>query len=344
MLRGFFWPIAATWGLACVSGCFGSVESPDSCDLSDSFGSPEAKIHRLESRYALGTRTKIRISGNEPLSLESSDPNVVRIDRLVGGVATLSFVGEGRATLVASNDRSTEERAVEVARHATFMVVLSEYGAIPLGPLDGRVLLAGPQYVVVIYLDADRKQLYGDGLAELHWSSGLEPCSEGLHSLEFHCLMSDSPGEHDLWVRVHDEELAFSFETVPESELVGIEVLRADEDELAPGTWTQVDIVGVAEDGRHVQSVHPVFETANQAYIGYFAYQYDPQAPPERLDIRLHALEWAERIRFRGEPSDETAFGCKRQDGTDSGPIPAAASLVGMAFFIRLGCRRRREV
>lgn len=339
MLRLSFLPFVAATLAATASGCFGSVDSTGGCEVH--LGSTEAELHWLENRYALGTRTMIRLTGLGPLTLESTNPDVVRVDNVGSERAALSFVGEGRATLVARNDESVDRRDVEVARHETFVLLLSELGAIPLGPLSDQVLLAGPQYFIVVYLDSEGRQLYGDELAEVELSDGLDACEDGLHRLELHCFISEQASEHTLSVRVGEEEVAATFETVPHAELIGIELLRTEEDELREGTWAQIDVVGVTENGRRVSSVHPRFLTSTQGYVGYFAYQYDPAAPPQKLDVE--ALQWRKRLTFHGVPSEKTAFGCKRADGGDHGPIFSAASLAGMAFFIRLGARRRRD-
>jgi hypothetical protein len=95
------------------------------------------------------------------------------------------------------------------------------------------------------------------------------------------------------------------FRTVPESDIIDIELLQPDEEELTPGTWVQVDVVGVTEDGTHVASIHPRFEVGPDWYAGYFAYQYDPDAPERVLSV--HALDRRIRTTFRGVPSERTA-------------------------------------
>jgi hypothetical protein len=62
--------------------------------------------------------------GEGPLALESSNPAVVRVESVVNGAATLSFVGAGQATLVLENDISTAEQVVEVVPHDAFVVAL----------------------------------------------------------------------------------------------------------------------------------------------------------------------------------------------------------------------------
>ena len=61
-----------------------------------------------------------------------------------------------------------------------------------------------------------------------------------------------------------------------------------------------VDVVGVTEDGTHVSAIHPRFEVGDDSYFGYFAYQYDPNAPSQTLDIE--ALDRSTRKKFRGTP------------------------------------------
>lgn len=337
MLRIPFLPRLAALTLASLCGCFGSVETDTDCD--PQLTSPEADIGGLQERYALGSRTEVRLLGDQPVSFESSDPGIVRVDRVARGKATLSFVGEGQASVTARNEVSSTTRYLEVLPHATFVVLLTEVTSVPLGPLAGQLLLGGPQYVLVMYLDSDARKLYGDGLAEVTFSSGLRRCGEDPGALDSHCLTADHAGEHVVNVRVGEQELSFEYETVREEDIVGIEVLQANESELLAASWAQIDVVGVTGDGRRVSSVHPQFRTEDGLYIGYFAYEYRPEAKARALEIS--ALNERKITRFRGVPSEKTAFGCKSE--RDSGPIPAAASLLGMVAFIRLGSRRGRD-
>ena len=50
----------------------------------------------------------------------------------------------------------------------------------------------------------------------------------------------------------------------------------------------------------HVSAIHPRFEVGDDSYFGYFAYQYDPNATSQTLDIE--ALDRSTRTKFRGTP------------------------------------------
>jgi hypothetical protein len=125
-------------------------------------------------------------------------------------------------------------------------------------------------------------------------------------SSELHCLSIEEPGDHVLEVSVGDEVLALPFRAVSESDIVGIELLQPDEEDLVSGTWVHVDVVGVTEDGTHVASIHPRFSVGPDSYAGYFAYQYDPDARRQTLDV--DALSWSIRTKFRGTPSEKASF------------------------------------
>ena len=325
MLRFASVPVCLAWIVAGVAGCFGPSEVD--CALSP----PELEFHALQDRYALGSRATIDLGGLPPFTLESSDPSVVRVDRIGMGTADLSFVGMGQATLVLENETDVTEQMVEVAPHETFIVLLSEALPIPIGELSGETILAGHQWFLVLYLDSDGERLYGVGLADLGLSPRIELCDGVERSLEHHCMFIDEPGPHVLEVTVADERLVLPFQTVLESDIVGIELLHPDELDLIPGTWVQVDVVGVTEDGRHVASVHPLFETAQNAYFGYFVYQFAPSAVPQTLHIE--ALDRRIRTEFRGIPSEETALGCAPSDSGDEGPVPAMVTLAGLVLF-----------
>jgi len=310
MLRFASVPLCFAFVATGTAGCYGS--SDVNCEVTPL----EPRINDLEKRYALGSRATVDVSGQSPLTLESSNPSVVRVDRIGRRSADLSFVGSGRATLRLENEISAIERTVEVVPHDEFFVVLSEIIPIPIGRLSDGVLLAGEQYFLVIYLDSEGRKLYGDGLAVLDLSPGLRFCDARRRSLEFHCLDIEEPGLHELQVSVGDDRRVLPFRTVLESDIVDIELLQPDEEELLPETWIQVDLVGVTEDGMHVAGIHPLFEVGEGEdwYVGYFAYQYDPDARPRTLHIealgvsraripRLGALrpQWA--MRGRSPPS-----------------------------------------
>jgi MYXO-CTERM domain-containing protein len=302
-----------------ASGCLSSADSDAECELSPS----RAKIERLEERYALGSRATIDLRGEPPLTLASSNSEVVRIERVSNRVATLSFVGEGQATLVLENETSTTEQTVVVVPHDAFVV--------------HQVILAGHQHFLVLYLDSDGERLWGDGLADLTLSDRLRLCDEELGAFEFHCLDIEEAGPHVLEVSVGDERIVLPFQAVLERDIVEIALLQPDEEELAPGTWVQVDVVGVTEDGMHVSSVHPWFEVEEARYVGYFAYQYDPEAPLQTLNVE--ALDRRLRTTFRGIPSEKTAFGCASSAPGDDGPVPAIVTLAGLMLFTK---RRNR--
>jgi len=298
---------------------------------------PEPKIKALQERYALGARATIDVRGGPSVTLESSDPSVVRVDRVGEGTADLSFVGSGQATLVLENETSVIEQTVEVARHHAFLVVLSEAIPIPIGPLSHQVILAGHQHFLIVYLDSEGERLYGHGLAGLRLSSGLELCDEPRGSLELHCLAIDAAGLHILEVSAGDEQLVLPFRTVLASDIVGIELLQPDEEELTPGTWVQVDVVGVTEDGMHVGSLHPRFEAGEHWYAGYFAYQFDPDVPQRTLNV--HALSEQLHTKFRGVPGESSALGCASSEPGEEGPVPAMVTLFGLALCTKGGSR-----
>ena len=181
--------------------------------------------------------------------------------------------------------------------------MLSEFVPIPIGTLSNQVILAGHQHFIVLYLDSRGERLWGDGLAELGLSDPLELCDDRLGSLEFHCLNIREPGLHVLEVSVGDERLVLPFVAVLERDIVDIALLQPDEEELLPGTWVQVDVVGVTEEGMHVAGIHPRFEVDDDRYAGYFAYQYDPAARPQGL--RIEALDRRFGTSFHGVPSEQ---------------------------------------
>lgn len=326
-----------------LAGCYSASETD--CELPPA----EPSIQGLHGPYALGSQDWITIRAEAPFTFESSDPSVVRVEKVQrsdgrSSQATLSFVGVGKATLRLEDEVDTAEEIVEVRAHDEFVVLLSELIPIPIGPLSDRVLLAGQQYVLVLYLDEDGQSLDGHGLAELTLSPELELCDDGVGSLEVRCLSIEEAGAHVLEVTVEGERLVLPFEAVLESDIVEIEVLQPDEEDLEPGTWVQVDVVGVTEDGTHVTSIHPSFIADGVPYLGYFAYQYDPDISSRLLEIE--ALNQKKRLRFRGTPSEKSAFrlfSCESAVSGSGSPIPALVTLLGLVFVIRRRSSEKNE-
>jgi hypothetical protein len=183
------------------------------------------------------------------------------------------------ASVPAAED--SPEPNVEVLRPASLAVLLSESNGLPVGVLDEQRILAGEQHILLLGSDPQGR---ADG-------------TERLLRLEV------SPGPQLLELGGDDEEhppIVVAFDAVAEDEIVGIELLQPSEDELRPGTWVEVDVVGVTKSGAQVRSLHPRFNADGDTHLGYFAYRFDPAAPHRTLEVE--ALDWLERTRFRGLP------------------------------------------
>lgn len=174
---------------------------------------------------------------------------------------------------------SASDPVVEAPPDDGFAVLLSESSGIPVGPLSDQVILEGRQYILVSHLDSDGRT-HGP--------------------VESRSLFIERPGAHVLEVSVGDEVVALPFRAVSESDIVRIELLQPEESDLLPGTWVHIDAVGVTSDGTHVASIHPSFYVGDDSYVGYFAYQYDPDAQPRALHVE--ALDRSMHTEFRGTP------------------------------------------
>lgn len=172
------------------------------------------------------------------------------------------------------------ESSSEVLQPDSLAVLLSESNGIPIGVLEEERILAGEQHVILSGSDFERRT---DRKARL---------------LRLDLL----PGPHLLELGGDDDEgpIVVAFEAVAKDEIVGIRLLQPDEEELRPGTWVEVDVVGVTEEGTQVRSIHPRFNAGGHTHLGYFAYRFDPDAPIRTLEVT--ALAWLERTQFRGLP------------------------------------------
>jgi len=172
------------------------------------------------------------------------------------------------------------ESSVEVLQPDSLAVLLSESNGIPVGVLDEQRILAGEQHILLSGSDAHGRNDRKDRLLRLDLPPGPQLLELG--------------GDED------DGPIVVAFEAVSEEEIVGIALLQPNEEELRPGTWVEVDVVGVTEEGTQVRSIHPRFDAGGDTHLGYFAYRFDPDAPRRTLEIK--ALEWLERTQFRGLP------------------------------------------
>lgn len=186
----------------------------------------------------------------------------------------------------------------------SFAVILSEALPVPVGKLSEQVVLAGRQFLLAVHLDTNGVRLEQHGPLELALPTGLRRCEGRPGSLDLHCLELDPADLHVLEVSSEGQTQVLSFRTVAEAEIVDVLLLQPDEEKLQPGTWVQVDAVGVTAAGLHVLGIHPEFKVGEDSYVGYFAYQFDPDAPAASLELR--ALDRRQRSQFRGVPDAAT--------------------------------------
>jgi len=179
--------------------------------------------------------------------------------------------------------QGSPESGFEVLALDSRAVLLSESNGLPVGVLDEQRILAGQQHILLSGSGAEGRNKPKDRLFRLDLSPGPQLLELG--------------GDED------DEPIVVAFDAVSEAEIVGIELLQPDEEELSPGTWVEVDVVGVTEAGTAVRGIHPRFNTGGDTHLGYFAYRFDPAAPTRTLEIK--ALEWLERTQFRGLPRNK---------------------------------------
>jgi hypothetical protein len=190
----------------------------------------------------------------------------------------LVFLGLAFAFAAVAACDGSSESSLEVLHSDPRAVLLSEASGIPVGVLDEHRILAGEQHILVSVSDSD-----GRGVPEAR-----------LLRLEL------APGPQRLELRGDDEDepIVVAFEAVAEDEIVGIELLQPREEELRPGTWVEVDVVGVTEEGTQVRSIHPRFHAEGETHLGYFAYRFDPNAEAKMLNV--DALDRQLRTKFRG--------------------------------------------
>jgi hypothetical protein len=192
----------------------------------------------------------------------------------------LVFLGSLFASAAVPACDGSPESSSEVTRPDSLAVLLSDSNGTPVGVLNQQRILAGEQHILLSGLDSEGRSDGEDRLLQLNLSPGRQQLELG--------------GDDE------DAPIVVAFEAVAEDEIVGIELLQPDEEELRSGTWVEVDVVGLTEEGIPVRSIHPRFDAGGDAHLGYFAYRFDPDAPRRTLEIK--ALDWLERTQFRGLP------------------------------------------
>jgi hypothetical protein len=337
VLRHAFTALCTTLWLSLQSGCVGSPESTEDCAIEST---PE--IRNLKDRYALGSNARITLYGADTTTIESSNPDVMQVGGINGADVRLHFVGVGQATLVATNSKGTAQQTLEVAEHTGFMVLRSLI-AFPVGQLDEQVLLAGQQCFTVIYFDATG-QLYGKDLARVRLPVGTSHSYFDQYSDETYCMDVEEPGPHVLEVAVGNDERSFTFTTVPEEDIVAVELLAPNEADLLPGSIVRVDAVGLTDDGTEVSGIWILFRVDDDGayYPGYFSYEYQPDAPAAELSIS-HILDskFDPRMTFHGVPQSTAPLECAAIAWRKGGPLPGVAFLLSLVLALRV--RRRRD-
>jgi hypothetical protein len=177
----------------------------------------------------------------------------------------------------------SQESSFEVLQPNSSAVLLSESNGIPIGVLEEELVLAGEQYIILSGSDFEGRTDLEAGLLRLDLPPGPQLLKLGGND--------------------EDEPIVVAFEAVAQDEIVGIQLLHPDEEELRPGTWVEVDVVGVTEEGAQVRSIHPRFNAEGRTHLGYFRYRFDPDAPIRILEVA--ALAWLERTQFRGLPTSK---------------------------------------
>lgn len=343
-----------TWiaiAAACFSGCVGSSSGGDTqdCNLYD------AKFQDLPDRFALGTTYTAEIIGaNGAAWAESSNPEVVRLRRIDDERFELSFVGEGSCTITAFDGEGSTEHLVEVARHERMHVLLVEPGllgspVVPIGALSGKALVADlAQYFAVTYSDA-KGALAGEGLAEVTLPDRVVPCELAFEApLDLYCVNLEAPGPHVIRVQVGEEVFGALVGAVTAETIRSLVLLREDESSLEGGELVRVDAVGLTADGVTVHGLHPVFNSREPSNVsgpnegenvGYFSYEYDPEAGSSRLQVR--ALNFTAQMRFRGTrvPPDVLS-GCAASVWRKGGAANGILFLASLVFALRLQRRR----
>ena len=203
----------------------------------------------------------------------------------------LFLLGAGFALLTGSACEGSWDSGVEVLEQASLAVLLSESDGVPVHVLSNQRILAGRQHVLVSRRDPERRQQRRDKLIQLDLSPGPQRLELG--------------GDDD------DEPIVVAFESVSKDQIVGIELLQPNEEELSPGTWVEVDVVGVTADGTQVRSIHPRVGAGNDTYLGYFAYRFDPDAEPKMLNV--DALDRQIQTKFRGAARAVMTFGLQHR-------------------------------
>jgi hypothetical protein len=317
--------------LACVSGC--------NWDF-DLLG---PSIDSLRERYARGTTQETHVDGFKgTTSITSSNPNVVRVEKLGENRFKLHFVGSGKARLVASDSEGGRGATVRVAPHEGYRVTLVETAGtavIPVDRLSGKTILSGEQDVAVLYYDS-AGILFGRGLAEASLPETLVPCEQRINApVDLFCLNFQTENAESFIVRVGDEDRRISVNVVHPASVTDLRLLVDHHEAYQDDDLVRIDAVGVDDSGELVYGIHARFTSPGPTTdVGYFTYQAEPKHPASTLVVS--ALNCQRELVYQGEdvrPMDLNAC--------SAAPLRAAdvpGGIGPMVLALAMLTRRRR--
>lgn len=301
----------------------------------------------LHTPYIVGTNVTIYAEGNksEVMTIESDDPNVLRIDSQDQGRAECTAVSEGDVTLsLVLADRRVHSTTVAVRNPVRAELhtqairnVLPE-----ANEPTPHVLVGGSAVFIVRYFDQDDRLIFGNGVLELQPSADLvaEPAIDTfLEKRDWARVTPQVPGPHQLVIGSGGVVLStIEIIGVDDGALDHIALLQpadADPDEY-------ITVVGLAQDAAG-STIHGVPYTwdVEGSVIGdpsdLFSYTYRESASIRQLQASYGSQSATIAIRGDDTHTADTAdaLGCQVAAPGRAGYGVGLLALMGLLFAVR---------
>ena len=271
-LRPFLLVFLALLGTLVV-GC-NPYSLGDSIDVDLDFSPLSSPSDDLHLPYVLGAQVTISVRGAEEaeqqrMTLESSDPSVLRIDSQDSGNAKCTAASAGSSTIRVSLDGSVVTES-EILVMAPTSFDLTPHGPLlakrpDAMPIDGRlqILTGGLATFLVTYYAGDLP-LFGNGVLDASAETGVsieEQTTFFFENRDWLQLTPLSPGEHAIAIRAGGVDLgSAAIHAMNDEDVDHIRILQKDESDAEKGEELTLLAQAYDSDGRPIYGVEYLWD------------------------------------------------------------------------------------
>lgn len=344
-----------------ASGC-SDMYLADSIDVEFNFSPITGRGDGLHSPYVVGTSFTIWANDNldnsldeEHFTLESSNPDVIRINRQDEGSADCTALSVGESNMIVYDEDGDRVYSRTLVVAAPDRAEIFAHGPLIIGYDDDEALVDGPVRIVhggvatflVRYYEGDRR-LYGNGVLEAREANDFENITlEARQSFvsenrEWLTIHTSTVGTYDVELLVDGDVVGVgTVEVVPSSEVEEMVLLAESERRADDGEWLAVLAQAYDSNGDPLYGVECTWDIDGDREEGYgdlYRYEYDKDEVVAlganyqdfRDEVTIHASE--------GYVSSTNNIGCNSTSRRPSG----STALLLLALVATLIPLRRR--